>query len=148
MNKLFIDQCSEIQAMRKYLGLDIKEAAELIGYSVRYWQYWENGTKKAPQQALHYLDRLCLFIGDLKQKYNNSKPFKSLPYYLSFEDFQESGFPNPTRYQWQIWQSLTGMLKVEKKVVTLTKSGYFKKSESIFKDFLDFFSNSTDVKNN
>lgn len=139
MNKMFVDQCSEIQAMRKYLGLDIKEASNLIGYSVRYWQYWENGTKKVPQQVLHYLDRLCFFIRDIANSVDNIKPIKRLPYYLTFEDFEDSGFPEPTRYKWQLWQSLVAILKVDKKVMVLTKSGDFKKNETIYKNFLAFF---------
>ncbi|WP_118986296.1 Aca2/YdiL-like domain-containing protein [Photorhabdus sp. CRCIA-P01] len=42
----------ELQALRKLLMLDVKEAAECIGgVSSRTWQYWEAGRYPIPQDV-------------------------------------------------------------------------------------------------
>ena len=42
----------ELHAARKFLMLDVREAADLIGgVSMRSWQYWEAGRRKAPDDV-------------------------------------------------------------------------------------------------
>ncbi|MCE8042473.1 DUF1870 family protein [Halomonas daqingensis] len=49
----------ELQALRKFLMLDVREAAEIIGgVSKRSWQYWEAGRSPVPQDVADKMEGL------------------------------------------------------------------------------------------
>lgn len=136
--KLFINQASEIQAMRRYLNLDVTEIAEYVGITPRYWRYFESCEKRPSQSILHLLDRLCDFVNRTVENFPVTQ--QSLPYYLSYEDFCQN-ISNPTAYKWQVWQRITGLLKIQKKCGGLTNNGSLPEDSQLLLSFQNFFSN-------
>lgn len=141
-----INQCSEIQAIRKYLGLEIKEVSKLVGYTTRSWQYWEKGEQIAPQEVLHLLDRLCVFMRKMLTIIQTNQ-YQSLPYYLDYLDFCKN-FPNPTKSQWQIWQKITALSRVNLYCYELTNSGEIDKQSTLYIEFNHYFSENIKEANN
>lgn len=133
-----IDQCSEVQAIRKFLGLEIKEAAALVGYSVRSWQYWEKGEQIAPQEILQFLDCFCSFTKNMLELTATAN-FKSLPYFIKYEEFC-SAFPfSPTKYKWQLWQRIVGLARINHHCEELTNSGAIDEESQLYKRFNEYF---------
>lgn len=46
-----------IKETREELGMNMKQAAEIVGIPYRTWQNWENGSRKCPE----YLEKLIEF---------------------------------------------------------------------------------------
>lgn len=44
-------QPAQIKAARKMARLTQTQAAQMVGVTLRNWQYWESGTSKMPQAA-------------------------------------------------------------------------------------------------
>lgn len=134
-----INQCSEIKAIRKYLGLEIKEAAAIVKYTIRSWQYWEKGEKIAPGNVILLLDCLCVFVRNMVE-IAESETHKSIPYFLEYADFCEQ-FPNPTLYKWQIWQRILGLIRINGHCEELTNTGKIDNNSKLFIEFNQYFKN-------
>lgn len=101
----------ELQAMRKMLMLEVREAAEFIGgVSVRSWQYWESGRSPVPDDvdeevyALKSQLNECIEnIIEAKEQDNNVK------YYHSFDDFIVD-YPEQNKLWWRLHQAVCAEL--------------------------------------
>ncbi|UTD54939.1 Aca2/YdiL-like domain-containing protein [Halomonas sp. MS1] len=100
---------SELQALRKLLMLDIREAAEEIGQvSARSWQYWESGRYQVPSDvadkmwaAVDIYKRLKAHIEGLAAKQAGF----DMSYYTRFEDYHRD-HPSKSIINWRIEQAV------------------------------------------
>lgn len=136
-NHLLINQSSEVQAMRKFLGLETREASELVGFSMRSWQYWERGMKVAPQEVLHLLDSFCNLVKETVE-IAKDEDLSNLPYFLEYEEF-EKNIPNPTKFKWQLWQRIVGLIRINRYCSALENSGSIKISWKFAHHFINYF---------
>ncbi|MGV6475553.1 DUF1870 family protein [Azotobacter beijerinckii] len=110
---------SELQAIRKLLMLDVREAAEEIGkVSVRSWQYWEAGRSKVPVDIdvemnllLEVrLERMGVIDDQLAALPEGEK--LRLPYYLSFEQYLKAN-PGAKKTLWRMDQGIAALYYTE-----------------------------------
>ncbi|MDN3525619.1 DUF1870 family protein [Halomonas sabkhae] len=113
---------SELQALRKFLMLDVSEAAEIIGgVSRRSWQYWEAGRSPVPDDVedkmngaltlrQDVIDRLEQDIedhgGDPQGEHGDRL---KVPYYHTLASFQED-HPDQGALPWRVHQSAVAEL--------------------------------------
>ena len=92
----------ELQALRKFLLLDVKEAADIIGkVSPRSWQYWEAGRSSVPDDVADKMNGLLgqrqMIIDSIEaqvEAYSDSPSQEDgermeMPYYTSLADYQQ-----------------------------------------------------------
>ena len=110
----------ELQAMRKLLMLDVREAAEMIGrVSVRAWQYWEAGGRPIPDDVDMEIYALVQQRGNLiEEMLELAEPVK-LRYYHSFDDWLADGRED-NKAQWKLHQSAVAYVFAEGGDVELT----------------------------
>lgn len=140
-NKLLLNQSSEIQAMRKYLGLETKEAAELVSKSVRSWQYWEKGVNVAPSEVLHLMDSFCGLV-QTAVDIAKDDDLTVIPYFIEYQDFAES-FPDARPYKWQLWQRITGLIRINKYCNELSNDGVINIKWRFANHFIDYLKKSS-----
>lgn len=113
---------SELQALRKFLMLDVSEAADVIGgVSKRSWQYWEAGRSPVPDDVenkmngaltlrQYVIDRLEQDIedhgGDTQDEHGDRL---KVPYYHTLASFQED-HPDQGALPWRVRQSAVAEL--------------------------------------
>ncbi len=133
----------ELKAIRMGLGLEVKQASEMVGVSKRNFQYYEKGQVKIPQDVAmsfenalsHYhllmnnmLDDIASFYKEnpkpLGSDYENSEEyFKAvenrkkllLPLYLNFGDFVAK---TGRKYEssWRLYQAVIDQLYINNKI--------------------------------
>jgi len=92
----------KLQAARKLLFLDVREAAEDIGnFSIRHWQHLEAGDRTIPEDVKVKILHLLKLRQELMQNQYSGK----IEYFLNFEDFQKKN-ANGTKIDWKIQQSV------------------------------------------
>lgn len=92
----------ELQACRRFLCLDVSEAAELIGkVSARTWRYWEAGRSKVPEDVKVAILEL---IADRNIMIDALKGNECVNWYHSFSDFEKNN-SNSGRIEWRVHQS-------------------------------------------
>jgi hypothetical protein len=109
----------ELQAARKLLLLDVKEAAEEIGgVSARSWQYWESGRSPTPsyvERAIEdFLELRLALIDEIAEKIDSlgaDQPIE-LPFYQCYEYFCAEK-PDATKTLWRINQSVAALYYTE-----------------------------------
>lgn len=131
------NQCAEIVVIRKHLGLEVREAAELLNISIRYWQYFETGERIAPMEFISKLDRV-VFLFEKIIKNIGVKEYKILPLYFKYSDFNEN-FSNATRYKWKLWQTLVCRLRVLGKCIEVHDNVNLNKNFKVYLLFQEFF---------
>ena len=103
----------ELQAARKVLMLDVREAAELIGgVSKRSWQYWEAGRSKVPDDVGRKMAELLKRRQTLLEEaeaWARAGHGGQVPYYASFHDF-DNAHPGDGILAWRIGQSVAAEL--------------------------------------
>ncbi|MGV2930163.1 DUF1870 family protein [Vreelandella venusta] len=100
---------SELQALRKLLMLDVREAAEEIGQvSARSWQYWESGRYQVPSDvadkmwaAVDIYKRLKAHIESLV----NKQAGFDMSYYTRFNEYLRDN-PSKSIIDWRIEQAV------------------------------------------
>ncbi|WP_350304902.1 Aca2/YdiL-like domain-containing protein [Photorhabdus viridis] len=84
----------ELQALRKLLMLDVKEAAEYVGgVSSRTWQYWETGRYPIPQDVESEIkDFINLRSRLLKQRISEFQngDLRVIQYYMTIDEFEQA----------------------------------------------------------
>ncbi len=122
--------CYELQALRKMLFLDVKDAAENVGdkpVSNRTWQYWEAGRSQVPEDIAESMlfwnrwrdDMLEVRLSQCKPLIDNKKI--KLNHYKTLDCFEkETGKRNVIT--WRISQSIAAQLYSEG-FVELVESG-------------------------
>ena len=101
---------SELQAMRKILMLDVKEAAELIAnVSVRTWQYWESGRSKTPDdvemEIYGLIEQRNRMIEDLVDKLEElDGEVLKMHYFHTYEEYEKK-YPGKNKIDWRLHQS-------------------------------------------
>lgn len=108
---------SELQALRKFLMLDVKEAADVIGnVSPRSWQYWEAGRSSVPDDVADKMSGLLshrqMIIEGIEvqvEAYSYSPHQEAgdrleMPYYPSLPYYQQS-CPGKGVLEWRAYQS-------------------------------------------
>ncbi|WP_280568219.1 DUF1870 family protein [Chromohalobacter sp. 296-RDG] len=113
---------SELQALRKFLMLDVREAAEIIGQvSPRSWQYWESGRNTVPddvedkmtaalvmrQEIIDRLEQDIKDHGDDPQSEHGNR--LKVPYYHTLSEFQ-ADHPDQGALPWRAHQSAVAEL--------------------------------------
>ncbi|WP_277810674.1 DUF1870 family protein [Chromohalobacter canadensis] len=112
----------ELQALRKFLMLDVREAAEIIGkVSPRSWQYWESGRSSVPDDVedkmngaltlrQSIIDRL---EQDIEEHGGNPQDEHGdrlkVPYYHALSEFQ-ADHPDQGTLPWRAHQSAVAEL--------------------------------------
>lgn len=115
----------QLKAIRQGLGLEVAEAAELVGVQKRSFNYWEQGLRSVPTDVFltfdtmrsHYILVLDMMGHDVKRvtTYNETdetKPSRcspTLPFYRSFDDFKTATGCEWRAY-WRIYQSVISQL--------------------------------------
>ncbi|MFC0708816.1 DUF1870 family protein [Azorhizophilus paspali] len=110
---------SELQAIRKLLMLDVREAAEEIGkVSVRTWQYWESGRSKVPVDIEVEMNTLLEVrlermraIDDQLSALPEGQKLR-LPYCLSFEQYLTANLGS-TKTLWRMDQGIAALYYTE-----------------------------------
>mgnify|MGYP001154715400 CR=1 FL=1 len=126
----------ELQAMRKLLMLDVKEAADCIGRcSARTWQRWENGDNKVPSDVETEIYGLIgnrnLVIGkmiDIEIEPVSIKFYKTIDGFLA--DYPESNLVS-----WRLHQSIVAYLFAEGGDIELNEATKTDKNSYLFKFF-------------
>ena len=122
--------CYELQALRKLLMLDVKEAAEHIGeVAPRTWQYWESGRSQVPGDvASAMLDWNAWRDQALKTRVKQINKLASLGerirlnFYKTLDDFAAAtGKRNVIT--WRISQSVAAELYSENRVELVESGG-------------------------
>jgi DNA-binding XRE family transcriptional regulator len=109
----------ELQAARKLLMLETKEAAELIGtVSTRTWQYWEKGQYAIPDDVAGQIEDLIQLRSDMmerrKKEAEQAGDDYTINYYRTIEDFKHAtGKDNVV--MWRLTQSVAATLFTEYK---------------------------------
>lgn len=98
----------ELQAARRLLMLDVREAAEMVGgVAVRAWQYWEAGRSQVPADVR---DRMRSLLRTRAHLLSRRAREGFLPrYFVSFAEFQEA-HPEGARMDWRLGQSVAAEL--------------------------------------
>lgn len=108
----------ELQALRKFLLLDVKEAADIIGkVSPRSWQYWEAGRSSVPDDVADKMNGLLgqrQMIIDSIEAHSDSPSQEDgermeMPYYPSLADYQQH-CPEEGVLAWRAYQSAVSEL--------------------------------------
>lgn len=107
----------ELQALRKFLLLDVKEAADIIGkVSPRSWQYWEAGRSSVPDDVADKMNGLLgqrqMIIDSIEAQVeaHSDSPSQEdgermeMPYYPSLADYQQH-CPGSGLLDWRAYQS-------------------------------------------
>jgi len=108
----------ELQAARRVLMLDVREAAELIGgVSKRSWQYWEAGRSKVPddvgRKMAELLKRRQSLLEETEARVQAG--LRALPFYANFHDFDQA-HPGEGILAWRIGQSVAAELHARLRV--------------------------------
>lgn len=101
----------ELQAIRKYLFLDVSEAAECIGrVSNRAWQHWESGQRTIPEDVKIAMCKLLqereLLIEKLK-----AADDRECKWCRKFEEYLADN-PDADKSDWRLYQSALAHLFV------------------------------------
>lgn len=126
----------ELQAMRKLLMLDVKEAVEHIGAcSTRAWQNWEIGRNTVPADVDEEIYRL---IGNRKLIIDNTISLENeigaLKFYKTLTSFI-SDYPKSEIISWRLHQSVTAYLFAEGGDVELSEECDLDKDTYIYQFF-------------
>lgn len=126
----------ELQAMRKLLMLDVKEAADYIGQcSARAWQHWESGRNAVPDDIEMEIYGL---IGNrnlvVEEAYVGSGEMGALKYYKTLDAFLVD-YPESNAVSWRLHQSITAYLFGEGGEVELSEEIETDKESYIYKFF-------------
>ncbi len=128
----------ELQAVRRLLCLDVKEAAELVGkVSARTWQYWESGRSQVPDdvetemyaltsQRNQVINAVCAELQD--------KEVGAIRWYHTFEHFAVD-FPNGNKVAWRLHQSVCAYLFCEGGEVALNADALLNKDSYLYQWF-------------
>lgn len=104
---------NQLQALRKVLFLDVREAAYHIGIvSVRTWQHWEEGVKPVPRDVSEKMRKAHRTRKLLIEKLETQD---SLKYYHAFSEFAAENI-NKTELDWRIWQSAITALYLREQI--------------------------------
>lgn len=114
-----------LKAIRHGLGLEVSEAAELVGVQKRAFNYWEQGLRSVPDDVVltfgmmtvHYALVLEKMVNDVtrittKNSIDETKPSRcspTLPFYRSFDDFKTATGCEIKAY-WRTYQSVISQL--------------------------------------
>ncbi|WP_237673510.1 DUF1870 family protein [Vreelandella profundi] len=100
---------SELQALRKLLMLDVREAAEEIGQvSARSWQYWESGRYQIPSDVADKMWAAVDIYKHLKAHVDSLAAKQAgfdMHYYNRFEDYLRD-HPGNSIINWRIEQAI------------------------------------------
>lgn len=104
----------ELQAMRKLLMLDVKDAAEHIGAcSTRAWHFWETDRNTVPVDVD---EEICRLIGNRKLIIDNTisseTEIGALKFYKTLTSFIYD-YPKSNVIGWRLHQSVTAYLFAE-----------------------------------
>lgn len=112
----------ELQALRKFLLLDVKEAADIIGkVSPRSWQYWEAGRSSVPDDVADKMNGLLgqrqMIIESIEAQVearSDNPPLESgsrlkMPYYSDLTGYQKD-HPGEGVISWRAYQSAVAEL--------------------------------------
>lgn len=112
----------ELQAMRKFLLLDVKEAADIIGkVSPRSWQYWEAGRSSVPDDVADKMNGLLSYRQmiieniEAQAEAHSSNPAQEdgdrmiMPYCPTLADYQRH-YPGEGVLAWRAYQSAVAEL--------------------------------------
>lgn len=104
----------ELQALRKFCMLDVREAAEIIGkVSARSWQYWEAGRSPVPDDVQDMMNGLMTqrqyMLEDAEMDAEAAGGTVSLPFYVTYEEYARE-HPGQGVIPWRLSQSVAGEL--------------------------------------
>ncbi|WP_299314224.1 DUF1870 family protein [uncultured Halomonas sp.] len=104
----------ELQALRKFLMLDVSEAAEIIGgVSKRSWQYWEAGRSPVPDDVEDKMNGLMTqrqyLMDEIGAKIDEAGGVISVPFYASYAEFAAEN-PDQGVIPWRLGQSVVAEL--------------------------------------
>ena len=101
----------ELQAIRKYLFLDVSEAAECVGrVSNRTWQHWESGQRTIPEDVKSAMCKL-LQERELLIKKLTVADDREYKWYRKFEEYLADN-PDADKSDWRLYQSALAHLLV------------------------------------
>ncbi|SES12229.1 protein of unknown function [Vreelandella subterranea] len=100
---------SELQALRKLLMLDVREAAEEIGQvSARSWQYWESGRYQIPSDVAEKMWAAVEIYKHLKAQIDSLATKQTgfdMSYYTRFDEYLRD-HPGKSIIDWRIEQAV------------------------------------------
>lgn len=104
----------ELQALRKFCMLGVREAAEIIGkVSARSWQYWESGRSPVPDDVEDMMNGLMTqrqyMLEEAKFRIEEADSVISLPFYVAHGEFAKDNTGQGV-IPWRLSQSVASEL--------------------------------------
>jgi len=122
----------ELQALRKFCMLDVREAAEVIGkVSPRSWQYWEAGRSSVPEDVEDLMNGIMTMRQELLARLESEAWEHSddpqdehgdrlpVPFYATHEEYAKAHPEQGGVIAWRCHQSVVSELYANH-LVTLT----------------------------